>query len=1474
MANLVCLPYAVVLVLLVMSVLTAYAQRGTPPESPRSEPARTPGYCDSYGGSTWYESISDVTWTIDDNNISFVVEIFIANPTGCSSGNPCPEYDDSPEYVNGWIDWNGNHTWEPSEQVINMALTGYLNINYSGIMTGYAQATIPPNHVGQTYLRVNLGWGDDPNDPCWEYWNWGNVVDYAIELEETSFQVDRITVLGGNPIREIPDGVIWLKEFNCMSGGGDRISFDEYPISVPRNSSFSLRLHINSCPTSVVPPSWECGWNYTDATPSGGMSFTPSWEHIVVLRSPNTVDSYTLELRVTYTDPNTFETSTETIQRKVLVTYTTPITASPRRIWYEKACSWGSGAINPDNVVLNVRGGLYNYGRNHWWYGYFPNTCNWQQLVGDDPCHWGDCYRFSEVMENMCSVLGVPLGWTTPPQGSTNNGFVTVSNGAGTGSLDPGFPGNVHPYTGGAYNRYKFSSHSLRKFGTRYQDATYNKDYGTDHEFIAWNFDNPTMTTTIEGPTVTKVAPPENVYERNGFGCWGNYGYSPAADLACYTLTGWDGPIIVSNVSGTSTQSQSRAGQPAFIDWAIHNAGGRTTVGFDVRILVDGNPVASWTVTPPLEQNSSAYIQDWPYTFASQGSHIIRLEADYQNVINESSNEGNNWCEIPVDVAPPLATASLPDKWGTPQPELASLNGQVDAGFNRPMLATVIMPNGMTRSRSLDSDLMHFTGVVSYTPVDQNGDGFYEALTAEVSFIVTQPGNYVVKAWLEKNGAVIANRPQYYYMLPTQFSYSGLAGTIAATLDFSGEQIFQSGEDGPYTLVAFGYSTNGQEDQLNHVTPSFPYVQFGELGAGFAASSDEGIDTDGDGDFNILRTHVGLAVRTAGTYAVIAALMKDSVNISNASVQQDLASGFQNINVDFPGRVIRSKGLNGPYRVSLILQNSEGSSIAGSEHTTQAYQANNFDLAALQLNGTHSDFGMDLNGNGHFDVLRFQLGVQVDSAGTYEIAGWLAEPASPLATAGEAFAFANTSVSLAVGNQTITLDFPGTIIQEHGVNGPYALKFLEVKGADYLTILHVQPEYPTQFYQANQFEGAPVMVQYTGNHDDYAVDNNGNSRYDELIVRMEAVFDTHAVILGFAELRDADGRTIAQGSGFAEVQAGSPTMIPIHFDGRYVFGNLRNGPYHILNAFLYPSGDINFGVHVSDVGMTQPYNYENFEPAAVITGVVRSTSSGLFPVGAELNSSDATDYVDALGKYRLIYIGNGVKHVTLSAPEFPEAVWSVYHNGIYIGTQNFADLSVEVGRIDTLDFLTDNVLPVELLSFTAIPGDNMIELRWATASETDNASFDIQRNGNLVASVPAAGEAHTYEWTDRCVLNGTSYSYTLVSVDLNSMREELQTVEATPIASNATITEYALLQNYPNPFNPSTQITFDMKESGYVTLTIYNFMGQEVKVLVNGNMDAGRHRVNFVDAGLPSGLYICRMETAAFSATKKMLLMK
>ena len=86
--------------------------------------------------------------------------------------------------------------------------------------------------------------------------------------------------------------------------------------------------------------------------------------------------------------------------------------------------------------------------------------------------------------------------------------------------------------------------------------------------------------------------------------------------------------------------------------------------------------------------------------------------------------------------------------------------------------------------------------------------------------------------------------------------------------------------------------------------------------------------------------------------------------------------------------------------------------------------------------------------------------------------------------------------------------------------------------------------------------------------------------------------------------------------------------------------------------------------------------------------------------------------------------------------------------------------------------------------------------------------------------------------------------------------------------------KYELSQNFPNPFNPSTKISFQIPGQYFVSLKIYNMLGEEVATLVNEKKTPGKYNVDFNASALPSGVYFYKLSAGNFIQTKKMMLLK
>jgi len=189
----------------------------------------------------------------------------------------------------------------------------------------------------------------------------------------------------------------------------------------------------------------------------------------------------------------------------------------------------------------------------------------------------------------------------------------------------------------------------------------------------------------------------------------------------------------------------------------------------------------------------------------------------------------------------------------------------------------------------------------------------------------------------------------------------------------------------------------------------------------------------------------------------------------------------------------------------------------------------------------------------------------------------------------------------------------------------------------------------------------------------------------------------------------------------------------------------------------------------------------------------------------------------------------------------------------------------------------DDTVPVELTAEpTVTPGNGRLTLSFSVADEHDVTSYQVLRDGLKVTELEVANGA--YACVDENLMNGRRYEYSIWAVELGQRKQlsyEGRTIwDGTPSSEAQIVTEYALHPCHPNPFNPETQISFDIKEAGVVTLKVYNMLGREVASLVNEKKAAGNYTVQFSGRDLPSGVYICRLDVNNFTALQKMVLLK
>ena len=181
----------------------------------------------------------------------------------------------------------------------------------------------------------------------------------------------------------------------------------------------------------------------------------------------------------------------------------------------------------------------------------------------------------------------------------------------------------------------------------------------------------------------------------------------------------------------------------------------------------------------------------------------------------------------------------------------------------------------------------------------------------------------------------------------------------------------------------------------------------------------------------------------------------------------------------------------------------------------------------------------------------------------------------------------------------------------------------------------------------------------------------------------------------------------------------------------------------------------------------------------------------------------------------------------------------------------------------------------------------------------DTATVTKVRNNQLWINIVLESDNHGTivqqgpdSWTDLVILNFTS-TQTITSSAItwntngrywrvygsdNATTWGIGTFDEVTYASDGNSQldtfSYVLNQNFPNPFNPSTTIQFNVPERSFVNLTVYNIIGQKVAVLADGEKEAGFYSLEFNALGLPSGIYIYRLQSSDFVQTRKMILLK
>ena len=199
--------------------------------------------------------------------------------------------------------------------------------------------------------------------------------------------------------------------------------------------------------------------------------------------------------------------------------------------------------------------------------------------------------------------------------------------------------------------------------------------------------------------------------------------------------------------------------------------------------------------------------------------------------------------------------------------------------------------------------------------------------------------------------------------------------------------------------------------------------------------------------------------------------------------------------------------------------------------------------------------------------------------------------------------------------------------------------------------------------------------------------------------------------------------------------------------------------------------------------------------------------------------------------------------------------------------------------------LVSNKLPIPTLYYPADQQKNvgtLTEFSWNLVDSATSYRLQLSSNSDFNATILDTSGIESTIFTVSNPLNeNTNYHWRIMGISDNeennsdwSNENVFTTGVRTSTESNSLPINYYLFQNFPNPFNPSTEIQYALPEASFVTLEVFNSLGQKVTQLVNNYKSAGFYKETFDASSLSSGVYLYKLTTASYTKTNKMLLIK
>jgi predicted outer membrane repeat protein len=348
--------------------------------------------------------------------------------------------------------------------------------------------------------------------------------------------------------------------------------------------------------------------------------------------------------------------------------------------------------------------------------------------------------------------------------------------------------------------------------------------------------------------------------------------------------------------------------------------------------------------------------------------------------------------------------------------------------------------------KSIELSTTNIAGNFEEHVLDENENGYFDYLIVGLDINISNGSYYYIEANLtdgdEKEITVSSN------LLKLS------VGISRVEIPLDGIQINHHAVNGPYKISFVLYDQEGNRiDSVKNalITAPYLYTQFeGQQGILKRTFSDVGVDSNGDRIFEALKIDVGIVTNAEGNFTVEGFLFDQENNsIASASASAHLLMGNSTVPLSFNGTEIAYSKRSGPYLLrylKLIAGNDSEIDFKLDAYSTDYYETSDFLIQDARLKGEYTDLGTDEDGDGLFDYLQIDAGVNITTESDFILTGTLYNSTS------KAIDLATNQVHLAPGEHIMSLKFDGRAIFRNGANETFSLQDIFVYKANDMTI--------------------------------------------------------------------------------------------------------------------------------------------------------------------------------------------------------------------------------------------------------------------------------------------------------------------------------------------------------------------------------------------------------------------------------------